>query len=76
VFGPLWVRAESNALTLKMGDGQVAELEYHGGAFFTRWRDPFFREYFGTHVSFTAARDSITGLNMRLNRDDISTRKK
>ena len=50
-----------------MGDGQIADLEFHGGdAFYTRWRDPLFRENFGTHVNFTAAGDSVTGFSVRI----------
>lgn len=73
LFGPIWVRAESSGLTLQMGDGQIADLEYHGGdAFYTRWRDPLYRENFGTHVNFTAAGDSVTGFTVRINRDEFT----
>jgi CubicO group peptidase (beta-lactamase class C family) len=73
VFGPVIVRVEQEALTLQMGDGQAADLEYHGGdAFFTRWRDPLFRENFGTHVNFTAAGDTIVSLTTRINRDEFT----
>jgi hypothetical protein len=53
-----------------MGDGQVADLEYHGGdAFYTRWRDPFFREYFGSHVFLPAVEGRVDTLRTQLNRD-------
>jgi len=76
LFGPIWVRAESSGLTLQMGDGQIADLEFHGGdAFYTRWRDPLFRENFGTHVNFTAVGDSVTGFSVRINRDEFTATK-
>jgi hypothetical protein len=76
LFGPVWVRVERSGLTLQMGDGQIADLEFHGGdAFYTRWRDPLFREYFGTHVNFTLARDSVVSLTTRINRDEFTATK-
>lgn len=76
LFGPVWIRAEPSGLTLQMGQGQTADLEYHGGdAFFVRWRDPLFRENFGTHVNFAAAEGSITTLSVRLNRDEFTATK-
>jgi len=71
LHGPIWIRVESTGLTLQMGEGQIADLEYHGGAFFVSWRDPLYRENYGTHVQFTVSGDSVTGLSMRVNRDDI-----
>jgi CubicO group peptidase (beta-lactamase class C family) len=72
LFGPVFVRLEQSGLTLQMGNGQAADLEYHGGnAFFVRWRDPLFRENFGTHVEFTAVGDSIASLTTRINRDEF-----
>jgi hypothetical protein len=48
-------------------------LEYHGDSGFdTLWRDPLFREYYGTHLSFTAAGDSVTILRTRINRDEFT----
>jgi len=59
-----------------MGDGQIADLEFHGGdAFYTRWRDPLFRENFGTHVNFTAPGDSVNGFTVRINRDEFTATK-
>jgi CubicO group peptidase (beta-lactamase class C family) len=73
LFGPVHVRAEPSGLTLQMGEGQTADLEFHGGdAFFTRWRDSFFLEYYGTHVQFTGAADSIVSLTTRMNRDEFT----
>jgi CubicO group peptidase (beta-lactamase class C family) len=73
LFGPIWVRNGASGLTLQMGDGQIADLEYHGGdAFFARWRDPLFRENFGTHFNFAATGGSITGFTVRINRDEFT----
>jgi hypothetical protein len=73
LYGPIWVRVESAGLTLQMGEGQVADLEYHGGnAFFTRWRDPLFAENFGTHAEFAIEGDRVTGLTMTPNRERIT----
>lgn len=73
LFGPILVRAETSGLTFQMGDGQIADLEFHGGnAFFTRWRDLLFRENFGTHVEFSTAGDSVTGFSVRINRDEFT----
>jgi CubicO group peptidase (beta-lactamase class C family) len=72
-FGPLHVRLHNGALTLQMGDGQIADLEHHGnGAFFTAWRDPFFREYYGTHIEFEAVNGVVVRLNTRINRDTFT----
>lgn len=74
LFGPIWIRLEPSGLTLQMGEGQTADLEYHGAAgFFVRWRDPLFRENFGTHVQFGAAGNAITGFSTRINRDEFTT---
>jgi CubicO group peptidase (beta-lactamase class C family) len=76
LFGPIFVRAEPSGLTLQMGDGQTADLDYHGGdTFFLRWRDPFFREYYGAHVQFEANGKSIVRLNTRINRDQFTATK-
>lgn len=76
LFGPIFIRAELSGLTLQMGEGQVADLEFHGGdGFYVKWRDPHFREYYGTHVSFEAAGDSILSLRTRINRDEFTARK-
>jgi CubicO group peptidase (beta-lactamase class C family) len=76
LFGPVVVRVERSELTLQMGEGQKADLEYHGGnAFYTRWRDPLFRENFGTHVEFESAGDSIKSLLTRINRDAFTANK-
>ena len=73
LYGPIWVRVESTGLTLQMGEGQIADLEYHGGnAFFTRWRDPLFAENFGTHAEFAIDGDRVTGLTMTPNRERIT----
>ena len=71
LYGPIWVRAESSGLTLQMGKGQIADLEYHGGPFYVLWHDPLYREIYGTHVEFTVSGDTVVGLSMRVNRDDI-----
>jgi CubicO group peptidase (beta-lactamase class C family) len=76
LFGPVLIRAGRSGLTLQMGEGQTADLEFHGGdAFFVRWRDPLFRENFGTHVNFEASGDSILSLRTRINRDEFVARK-
>jgi CubicO group peptidase (beta-lactamase class C family) len=75
LFGPVFVRVEGSGLTFQMGEGQKADLELHGEAFYLRWRDPLFRENFGAHVTFEAAGDSILSLRTRINRDEFSARK-
>lgn len=75
LFGPLFVRLERPGLTLQMGEGQTADLEFHGDAFYLRWRDPLFRENFGAHVMFEVAGDSVVSLRTRLNRDEFVARK-
>jgi hypothetical protein len=73
LFGPVIIRAEPSGLTLQMGEGQVADLELHGEeTFFVRWRDPLYREYYGTHVYFEAAGDSVVSLRIRINRDEFT----
>jgi len=73
LFGPVWVRVEASGLTLQMGEGQMADLEFHGGdTFFTRWRDPLFRENFGAHVDFALSGDSVVSLTTRINRDEFT----
>lgn len=76
LFGPVFVRVESSGLVLQMGEGQTADLEYHhGDAFLVRWRDPLFRENFGTLVHFTPLGDSIASLTIRINRDEFTASK-
>jgi CubicO group peptidase (beta-lactamase class C family) len=73
LFGPVIVRVEPAGLTLQMGEGQVADLEYHGAnAFLTRWRDPLFREVFGSHVYFEGEGETVARLRTRLNRDEFT----
>jgi hypothetical protein len=56
-----------------MGDGWIADLEYHGGdTFYVVWRDPFFREYYGTHVTFTMNGDSVVSFTTTMNRDQFT----
>lgn len=70
LFGPVYVRVEGAGLTLQMGEGQVADLEYHGGnAFFTRWRDPLYRENLGAHVFLEGSGNAVDTLRTRINRD-------
>jgi CubicO group peptidase (beta-lactamase class C family) len=76
VFGPVWIRSGASGLTLQMGGGRIADLEYHGSdAFYTVWRDPFVREYFGTHVTFAIAGDSVVSFTTTMNRDTFTARK-
>jgi hypothetical protein len=77
VFGPVWIRLAERGLTLQMGEGQIADLEYHGDVgFYVAWRDPFFREFYGgQHVMFTAEGDSIVSFTTTLNRDQFTARK-
>ena len=73
LFGPVIVRVEGPGLTLQMGEGQVADLEFHGGnAFLTRWRDPLYRENFGSHVYFEGEDNTIARLRTRINRDEFT----
>jgi len=77
LYGPVLVRAGPDGLTLQMGEGEIADLEYHGAAgFYIRWRDPFVREYWGTHVTFEAAGDSVLSLSTRIGRDDFTARRR
>lgn len=76
VFGPLWIRGGAAGLTLQMGEGRIADLEYHGDdTFFTRWRDAFFRENYGAHLSFAISGDSVVSLSTTLNRDTFTARR-
>ena len=73
LFGPVWIRVERDSLTLQMGEGQIADLEYHGGdAFYVRWRDLLYRENFGTHVNFSVVGGSVSGFTVRINRDEFT----
>ena len=77
LFGPVLVRAGPDGLTLQMGEGEVADLEFHGAAgFYVRWRDPFVRDYWGTHVTFEAVGDSVLSLRTRIGRDDFTARRR
>ena len=76
LFGPVWVRLARSHLTLQMGDGQTADLEYHGDAgFWVWWRDPLFRENYGTHVRFAIDRNSVTALTTPINRDEFTAQR-
>jgi CubicO group peptidase (beta-lactamase class C family)/ketosteroid isomerase-like protein len=76
VFGPVWIRREGSGLTFQMGEGEIADLEYHGAnTFYLVWRRPLFRENYGTHVSFTGSADSVVALTALLNRDQFTARK-
>lgn len=76
LFGPEVIRLSPTGLELQMGDGQVAELDYHGDDdFYARWRDPLFREVYGTHITFIRAGDSVTSLHTRINRDEFTALK-
>jgi CubicO group peptidase (beta-lactamase class C family) len=76
LFGPVWVRLEQSHLVMQMGEGQKADLEYHGAAgFYAWWRDPLFRENFGTHVIFTLDESSVTALSTRINNDEFTASK-
>ena len=72
LFGPVFVRVERSGLTFQMGAGQLADLEYQGGrTFYLRWRDPLFREYYGTQVTFEGPGDAIDAFRTRINRDEF-----
>ena len=76
LFGPVRVRLEQSRLVLQMGEGEMADLEYHGDeGFWVWWRDPLFRENFGTHVRFAVEGDSVTSLSTRINRDEFTARR-
>ncbi len=75
LFGPVFVRGERSGLTLQMGEGQTADLENHGDAFYLKWRDPLFRENYGSHLTFEVAGDSIVSFRTRINRDEFTARK-
>jgi CubicO group peptidase (beta-lactamase class C family) len=76
IFGPIVIRIERGGLTVQMGQGRVADLEYHGGdAFYVVWRDPFFRENYGTHLTFTIDGDSVVSFSTTLNRDSFTARR-
>jgi CubicO group peptidase (beta-lactamase class C family) len=76
LFGPVVIRRDASGLTLQMGEGELADLEYHGAnTFWTAWRRPLFREVYGTHVTFTVTADSVAALTMLLNRDQFTARK-
>jgi CubicO group peptidase (beta-lactamase class C family) len=60
LYGPVWIRPEGARFTLQMGDGEIADLEYHGaGAFYVAWRDPWLRENLTAHAAFMLDGDSV-----------------
>ena len=76
LYGPVLVRSEPGGLTLQLGEGETADLEYHGTAgFYVRWRDPFVRDYWGTHVMFEARGDSVVSLSTRIGRDAFTAQR-
>jgi CubicO group peptidase (beta-lactamase class C family) len=76
LYGPVLVRSGSTGLTLQMGEGETADLEYHGAAgFYVRWRDPFVRDYWGTHVTFDTTGDAVVSLSTRIGRDQFTAKK-
>jgi CubicO group peptidase (beta-lactamase class C family) len=77
LFGPIWIRNTPSGLTLQMGEGRIADLEYHGAnTFYTVWRDPLFRSVYGTHVNFFLDGDSVDAFSIQLNRDQFTARKR
>jgi hypothetical protein len=75
-YGPFFVRATAAGLSLQWRGGQMGDLEYHGGnAFHVQWRDPFFREFFPTHVFFDGGGASVATMRMQINREEFSARK-
>ena len=73
LYGAVSVRVEGSGLVMQMDRGQQADLLHlEGDTFVVRWRDEILGEFFGTRVEFGAASDCVRGLQMRLNRDDIS----
>jgi len=77
LYGPVLVRAGPAGLTLQMGEGETADLEYHGAAgFYVRWRDPFVRDYWGTHVTFEALGASVVSLSTRIGRDAFTAQRR
>ena len=76
LYGPVLVRSGPGGLTLQMGEGELADLEYHGTAgFYVRWRDPFVRENWVSHVRFEALGDSVVSLSTRIGRDQFTAQK-
>jgi CubicO group peptidase (beta-lactamase class C family) len=76
LFGPVFVRQAARGLELQMDAGEVADLEHHHrDDFLVRWRDPLYRENFTTMLHFRATGDSITSLNVRINRDEFTATK-
>src|SRR5213078_3774157 len=73
LFGPVLVRVQGSALTFQMDRGQVAELDYDGeNAFALRWRDPLYREHFGSLVHFEGSGHSIDQLSTTINHDTFT----
>ena len=76
LFGPIWIRQARGGLTLQMGEGRIADLEYHGAnTFYAVWRDPLFRSVYSTHVNFMMEGGSVVSFSMRLNRDEFTATK-
>ncbi|HEX8696326.1 MAG TPA: serine hydrolase [Longimicrobium sp.] len=78
LYGEIAVAREGEKLTLRMGKGEIADLEHwHHDTFRVLWRDDLFREYFSTLVTFSLdARPAPAMLGMRLNRDWIEARRR
>ena len=78
LYGDFTVAREGDALTLRMGRGEVADLHHwHHDTFHVQWRDELFGEYFGAMLTFALdARPAAVGIAMRLNRDEITARRR
>ena len=78
LHGDFTVAREGEGLTLKMARGEVADLHHwHHDTFHVQWRDELFGEYFGTMLTFALdAQPVVVGMSMRLNRDEITARRK
>jgi CubicO group peptidase (beta-lactamase class C family) len=74
LYGELAVRVERGGLVLRMGGRQEADLLHiDHDTFMVHWRDELFREAFSTRLEFGAgSRGCVLGLQMRLNRDQVS----
>lgn len=75
LYGPLIVRTEGGALTLRVGErGQVADLLHHqGDTFVVRWRDAIFGEYFTTRGTFESADGGVPSrFSMVVNRETMA----
>ncbi len=78
LYGDVTVAREGDALTLRMGRGEVADLEHwHHDTFRVLWRDELFREVFTTLVTFSLDQTPApAALRMRLNRDWVEARRR